>query len=86
MRYAGLLCDCTAFALAVFSLPWMLPQMGLWIGLDVIVSGGLTALGLRDLVQTKHSLLRNYPLLAHLRFLQEKIRPEIRQYFSQKRS
>ncbi len=39
------------------------------------------AIGVVDLVQTKHSLRRNYPILANLRFLLEKIRPEIRQYF-----
>ena len=29
----------------------------------------------------RHAVLRNYPLSAHLRFLLEKIRPEMRQYF-----
>ena len=51
--------------------------------------GGLLALaatlglltGLRDLRQPRHSVLRNYPLIGHLRFLLEFIRPEIRQYF-----
>ena len=38
-------------------------------------------IGLRDISQSKHSILRNYPLLGHLRFLLEYIRPEIRQYF-----
>jgi glutamate synthase domain-containing protein 2 len=41
----------------------------------------LTALGVRDLAQTKHAVLRNYPIAAHLRFLLEDIRPELRQYF-----
>jgi glutamate synthase domain-containing protein 2 len=39
------------------------------------------ALGIRDVVQTKHAILRNYPITAHLRFLLENIRPEMRQYF-----
>jgi glutamate synthase domain-containing protein 2 len=38
-------------------------------------------LGLRDFFQTRHAILRNYPITAHLRFLFEKIRPEMRQYF-----
>jgi glutamate synthase domain-containing protein 2 len=42
---------------------------------------GLTALGTLDLLQTKHAILRNYPISAHLRFLLEEIRPEMRQYF-----
>ncbi|MDX6361556.1 MAG: hypothetical protein QOC85_559 [Streptomyces sp.] len=41
----------------------------------------LTALGVRDLVQRRHSVLRNYPLLGHLRFLLEALRPELQQYF-----
>jgi glutamate synthase domain-containing protein 2 len=38
-------------------------------------------LGLRDFFQSRHAILRNYPITAHLRFLFEKIRPEMRQYF-----
>jgi glutamate synthase domain-containing protein 2 len=38
-------------------------------------------LGLRDIRQSRHSLLRNYPVIGHLRFLLEFVRPEIRQYF-----
>jgi glutamate synthase domain-containing protein 2 len=41
----------------------------------------LTLLGAYDLLQSEHSILRNYPILGHLRFLLEDIRPEIRQYF-----
>lgn len=41
----------------------------------------LTLIGVWDIVQTKHSLRRNYPIMAHIRFMLEKIRPEIRQYF-----
>ena len=33
------------------------------------------------MTQTRHSILRNYPVIGHLRFLLEFIRPEIRQYF-----
>ncbi len=40
----------------------------------------LVALGTRDLLQPRHSILRSYPIAAHLRFLFEDIRPEIRQY------
>src|SRR6266852_250577 len=47
----------------------------------ILIFGGLTALGIRDLVQPNHAVLRNYPIAAHLRFLLEQIRPEMRQYF-----
>src|SRR3954466_6516251 len=47
----------------------------------ILIFGGLTALGIRDLTQKSHAVLRNYPISAHLRFLLEEIRPEMRQYF-----
>lgn len=46
-----------------------------------LLFGALTLLGVRDLMQTKHAVLRNYPIAGHLRFLLEEIRPEMRQYF-----
>ena len=41
----------------------------------------LSALGIRDLRQKRHAILRNYPVIGHFRFLLEYIRPEMRQYF-----
>lgn len=41
----------------------------------------LSLIGLHDLKQEHHSILRNYPVIGHLRFMLEFIRPEIRQYF-----
>src|SRR6218665_3418197 len=41
----------------------------------------LALLGLYDLLQTRRSILRNYPVIGHLRFMLEFIRPELRQYF-----
>jgi glutamate synthase domain-containing protein 2 len=46
-----------------------------------LVFAALAALGAWDLVQPHHSLRRNYPILAHIRFALEGVRPEIRQYF-----
>ncbi len=46
-----------------------------------VLSGALCAVGVWDLLQTKQSIRRNYPILSHLRFFLELIRPEIRQYF-----
>ena len=42
---------------------------------------GLSLIGLYDLQQQHHAILRNYPIIGHLRFMLEYIRPEIRQYF-----
>ena len=41
----------------------------------------VAALGTWDLLQTRHTILRSYPVLGHFRFLAEALRPEIRQYF-----
>ena len=42
---------------------------------------GLSALGWFDVRQTKKAVLRNYPVIGHVRYLLEFVRPEIRQYF-----
>ena len=81
MRFAALIIAIAGTLGAALALPWMHPLMGAWADLSILVFGGFALLGVRDVLQTRHSLLRNYPILAHLRFLQEKIRPEIRQYF-----
>jgi glutamate synthase domain-containing protein 2 len=73
LAWAGL----GAFGIAALAVPgW-----GLAFGLAAAVFGALAALGLRDILQTRHAVLRNYPIAAHLRFLLESIRPEMRQYF-----
>ncbi len=41
----------------------------------------LVGVGLYDLRQSKRSILRNYPIIGHIRFMLEFVRPEIRQYF-----
>ena len=41
----------------------------------------LTFIGVRDIRQSRHAILRNFPILGHFRFLAESIRPELRQYF-----
>src|SRR6201986_4905432 len=49
--------------------------------IPILIFAALTLLGLRDLVQKNHAILRNYPISAHMRFLLEEIRPEMRHYF-----
>ncbi len=41
----------------------------------------LTLLGYYDMVQTKHSIMRIYPVVGRLRFVMEELRPKIYQYF-----
>jgi glutamate synthase domain-containing protein 2 len=61
-------------------LGWVLGGQGI-LGLAALAGLFLTGLGWRDTRQTRHSVLRNYPVIGHLRFLLEFIRPEMRQYF-----
>src|ERR1700710_2678907 len=49
--------------------------------IPIVIFAALTALGIRDITQKSHAVLRNYPISAHIRFLLEEIRPEMRQYF-----
>ncbi|MFT6446940.1 Glutamate synthase domain-containing protein 2 [Sulfitobacter pontiacus] len=51
-----------------------------WMALPSVTFGILAVMGVYDLIQPKHSILRNYPVLGHMRFFFEGIRPEIRQY------
>ncbi|GAB3486787.1 FMN-binding glutamate synthase family protein [Flexivirga sp.] len=44
-------------------------------------AGSIVGLAMRDLAQRQHAVLRNYPVVGHLRYLLEDIRPEIQQYF-----
>ena len=45
-----------------------------------VVVALIVMLGLYDLIQRRHAILRNFPVVGHFRFLIEKIGPELRQY------
>ncbi|HLV39411.1 FMN-binding glutamate synthase family protein [Xanthomarina sp.] len=51
-----------------------------WYVLFVIVLA-LTVLGYYDVIQTRHTIMRNYPVLGRLRFVLEDLRPKMYQYF-----
>ena len=76
VRYTVWLLCGVAMLLALFT--WVAFGVG---GLFALVFMFLTGLGFRDTRQTRHAVLRNYPVIGHLRFLLEFIRPEMRQYF-----
>ncbi len=46
----------------------------------LILAGIIVLVGVYDLFQTRHAILRNFPIIGHLRYLLEKIGPELRQY------
>ncbi len=76
VRYSFLALCALGVLLALFSL--LVSGIG-WLAL--LVCAGLVGVGIHDLRQTRHAVLRNYPVIGHLRFLLEFIRPEMRQYF-----
>jgi glutamate synthase domain-containing protein 2 len=78
MRFLGLIGAVVVFVLTVVAaVVW--GGIG-WIVVAVIAAL-VTAVGVHDLIQRRHSILRNYPILGHFRFMLEAIRPEIQQYF-----
>src|SRR6056297_2862688 len=44
------------------------------------ISGCLFALGVRDSFQNKHTVLKNFPIIGHGRYMVEGVRPELQQY------
>ena len=72
----------TAFALCIilFTLGAQMAPTGFWGRALLMLPGILVLVGIHDVLQTRHSVLRNYPVIGHVRWLVELIRPEIRQY------
>ena len=66
---------CVFCALTLLSLKWPIAGFGFLIALPVF------ALGIYDIFQRKKTVLRVYPVIGHLRYFFESIRPEIQQYF-----
>lgn len=62
-------------AIGALSLLWPLALLSL------VVVGPLLGLGLYDMTQTKDTILRNFPLFGHFRYLALEYRPLVRQYF-----
>lgn len=70
----------TGFAILLLAL--FILAVGLHaIDLFFIFLSPLVLLWLYDLVQKKHTILRNFPVLGHIRYFFEFLRPEIQQYF-----
>ncbi|MDN5743485.1 MAG: FMN-binding glutamate synthase family protein [Nocardioidaceae bacterium] len=71
-----------ALFLLVGVLSVVLAVMGGWAWWVLAALGpSLGLLGVYDLTQRRHAVLRNYPIAGHMRYLLESIRPEIQQYF-----
>lgn len=75
IRYTTITLCVLLFVGSVIAIAW-----SNWFWVSAIIFGVLTLIGIRDVTQTSHAILRNYPVLGHVRYLFEMIRPEIRQY------
>jgi glutamate synthase domain-containing protein 2 len=51
-----------------------------WGAPMLVAFGVLSLVGVTDLAQAAHSIRRNYPVIGHIRWFAELVRPEIRQY------
>ena len=56
---------------------WFYPPV-LW---SLVVIVPIAAIGFYDALQREHTVLRNFPVIGHIRYAMERIRPEIQQYF-----
>ena len=74
---------CAVVTMLLLSIGIIDQDLKVWelVAIPILIFGSLTAIGIRDLTQKNHAVLRNYPISAHIRFLLEEIRPEMRQYF-----
>src|SRR5438132_4067511 len=43
-------------------------------------TGALIAVAIYDIVQRRHAILHNFPIIGHFRYILEAIGPELRQY------
>ena len=71
----------SVLATVVFGIAVAYDPRSLLLAICLGISLFLTVVGVIDLIQKSHAILRNYPIAAHLRFIFEAIRPEMRQYF-----
>ena len=76
MRREFILIACIVVGFEVGFAYWYPPL--LW---TLLIVGPLLFIGVCDLMQTRHTIRRNFPLLGNFRYLFEAIRPEINQYF-----
>ncbi|MEM7140296.1 MAG: FMN-binding glutamate synthase family protein [Actinomycetota bacterium] len=51
-----------------------------WLWILALIAVGLVLVAIYDLTQTKHAILRNFPIIGHLRYALETLGPELRQY------
>ncbi len=76
-RFSALYLGATLALVGFVMLARGVPHAG-WVAWPALA---VTAIGVRDMLQSRQSIRRNYPILGNLRFFFEFVRPELRQYF-----
>ncbi|MBL4699055.1 MAG: FMN-binding glutamate synthase family protein [Phycisphaerales bacterium] len=51
-----------------------------WLVIGIIIIVGLIIMVIYDQLQTKHAILKNFPIIGHFRYWLEALGPELRQY------
>jgi glutamate synthase domain-containing protein 2 len=65
----------TVLGILIWSYFWI------WALFSLVIAVPLISMGIVDMIQTKQSIKRNFPLLGRLRYVFEDFRPKIQQYF-----
>ena len=68
----------SAILFAAVALLYSIWPGALWL---LVVLVPICLLGVYDTLQSRHTLLRNFPVIGHARYWMEVLRPEIQQYF-----
>ncbi|NIG56871.1 FMN-binding glutamate synthase family protein [Chitinophaga sp. Cy-1792] len=63
--------------LAVIVLGFLFP----WIWWLLVLLIPVIIMGMMDMLQTKHAIIRNYPVVGRMRYWMEAMRPKVHQYF-----
>jgi len=74
-QYFSILAIAVPVIILALSIIW--PSV-LWL---LVIAIPLILIGLHDMFQTRHTILRLYPVIGHFRYMLESVRPEIQQYF-----
>jgi len=67
--------------LVVLFANWLLSRVSPHVWWSFIFFGPVIIVGFADMLQTRHTLRRNFPVIGNFRYLMEFFRPEINQYF-----
>ncbi|MFD2174939.1 FMN-binding glutamate synthase family protein [Rhodobacter lacus] len=70
-----------ALVLTLVSFIGLLLTLSVWWLGAFVVAAAFAVIGVHDLRQPRHAILRNYPIIGHLRYMIESVGPEFRQYF-----